>query len=59
MHLYTKSIYIFLALVFFIALPAMFPTPGIIFISVLLGTALVLFQTYIILKDEESYPYED
>ena len=50
--LLSKSVWIFIGIVLLVILPSTLPTPVIIGICLLLGSSLVLLQTYIILKDD-------
>lgn len=51
MSLFSKSIWIFVAMLCLLSLVAVYPSPPLIGITILLGSLLVVWQTILILKD--------
>lgn len=54
MQISTKLLSIFLFLLFLLFLAAMYPSPGMIFVIALFISAVVIYQTIVILKDEQE-----
>jgi len=53
-RLIPKSFLIFFSLLLILALCATFPTPTVIGILTIIGSLLIVYQTIIILKDEQK-----
>jgi flagellar biosynthesis component FlhA len=54
MTLFSSSLWIFIILLGLVGLATVFPTPTFIFVAMSATGALILFQAYIILKDQEG-----